>query len=353
MTRTTQSHATLLFTLLLVFGSASCSEDGTGVDPNDVGTITGRIVDSATGAPVSAALLSTVPSSSTTISASDGSYSLAGIDVGSYRLVVEAGGYLTKELDVDVAGAQVATVDVVLSVDPEARPVDSLLSMLRFDGEGDYVLIGDNNAVDLSGGSYTIELWCRPNRLRTVSSSGLDNRWNFLVSHGQNDIDLDYSVAFEDEAPAFFSRRKESGHVGEATIQKDEWYHVAVVQDVDASELRIYINGQLDSRSTLRGSEQQSAADVFVGAREDNGTGEPIGFFDGEIFDLRMWDVVRTKEQIEFARWRPLSGTEFGLVGYWPMNDGSGSLLSEKSGKNLPASVDGAIWLTVRNPMFR
>ncbi len=346
------SFPPFLAALLLVTLSA-CSEDTTGSDTGEPGILSGVVVDSLTGDPIAGARVSTIPESSSTTTVANGEYTLDDIDAGTYTVVVQKSMYLTRETIAQVNSGQTTTVNVALGPDGGFVPLDSLIQVLRFDGEDDYLLIADTNPSDLSDENFTIELWCRPNRLNTTASNGEENQWNFLIGHGQNDIDLDYLLGFEDRKPTFQVRRTASGVVGETTVSTDTWYHCAVVQDIAASEVRIYINGELDSKSSLQGAPQLTAADIYVGAREDNGTGEGTGFFDGEIFELRMWNVVRSKLDIEEFRWKILSGTESGLVGYWPMTNGSGAVIAEKTGRNITGTIEGPIWLTVRNPMYR
>ncbi|KPA12217.1 VCBS protein, partial [Candidatus Magnetomorum sp. HK-1] len=43
--------------------------------------------------------------------------------------------------------------------------------------------------------------------------------------------------------------------------------------------------------------------------------------FAGMMDDLRIWNVARTQDQILNNKERPLIGNEYGLIGYWSMND--------------------------------
>ena len=341
-----------LFTLLIV-GVGACSEDTTGNDTLDTSSVTGKVVDSETGEPIAGALVSTEPATQATTTDSTGKYTISNLIPGAYTVVVEKGGYTTKRASVQVLGNKAATLDVLLTSTIVVEPSDSLVQVLSFDGTDDMVVIPDSDLSDLSDGSFTIELWVRPHTLKNSGVNGSNDRWNCLVGHGLNNVDLDYLLGIENGNPMFYVRRYDAGRVGTTSFATDTWHHYAVVSDVDAGELRIYINGMLDSKTGLSGAPQQSAADVFVGAREANGTGEGAHFFDGELFELRMWNVARTVEEISNNRWSVLSGSESGLVGYWPMTDGSGASVSEATGMNNAGAIDGAEWKMVPNPMFR
>jgi hypothetical protein len=62
--------------------------------------------------------------------------------------------------------------------------------------------------------------------------------------------------------------------------------------------------------------------------------GESSGFtgrvFDGAIDELRVWNTARTTSQLADNNTVDLSGTEAGLIAYFPMNEGSGTTATNK-----------------------
>jgi hypothetical protein len=58
--------------------------------------------------------------------------------------------------------------------------------------------------------------------------------------------------------------------------------------------------------------------------------------FDGDIDEIRIWDVARTAHQIQNTANRELAGTETGLTHYWKFKEGSGTVSKdEKFGASL------------------
>jgi hypothetical protein len=53
--------------------------------------------------------------------------------------------------------------------------------------------------------------------------------------------------------------------------------------------------------------------------------------FAGGINELRIWEVARTREQIQQSMCIELSGTEPGLVGYWKFNEAGGQTAYDSS----------------------
>ena len=54
--------------------------------------------------------------------------------------------------------------------------------------------------------------------------------------------------------------------------------------------------------------------------------------FYGQLNEVRIWNIQLTPEQISESMFRQLSGAETGLVGYWPFDAGSGSIVEDATG---------------------
>ena len=63
----------------------------------------------------------------------------------------------------------------------------------------------------------------------------------------------------------------------------------------------------------------KNKADRFsIGQEWDSGP-TASDFWKGQIDEVQVWNVLRTPAQIQAAMLQPLTGTESGLVGYWPL----------------------------------
>jgi hypothetical protein len=75
------------------------------------------------------------------------------------------------------------------------------------------------------------------------------------------------------------------------------WHHAVAVRDVTASELRLYLDGQLaGSISFPAGSFSNTALPVFVGESNCNSGSNPN--FLGDIDDIGIWDRVLTPQEV-------------------------------------------------------
>ena len=85
------------------------------------------------------------------------------------------------------------------------------------------------------------------------------------------------------------------------------WHHFALVRK--GVRLTLYLNGKPE-------------AEISEWA---NGLTDGVPFiiapaFDGHLADVRVWDVAKTEQEIADLSMRMLTGSEPGLVGYWPLS---------------------------------
>ncbi len=136
----------------------------------------------------------------------------------------------------------------------------------------------------------------------------------------------------------------------------NEWRHVAVSYDVSAAEVparfRFYRDGApVPSGDVVDLSSgepialiRDSTVDMLVGVRVTSGAIEHR--FDGLIDELRLWSVVRHPSAIAARYQTELTGSETGLVAYWPF-DGN----ADDSGpQGLDLSIIGGVVLSKDTP---
>jgi len=67
--------------------------------------------------------------------------------------------------------------------------------------------------------------------------------------------------------------------------------------------------------------------------------------FDGVIDEVRIWNAVRSKREIQKNINEYLNGDETGLVGYWKMNEGNGGIIKDISNHQADATIADAQWI--------
>ena len=86
----------------------------------------------------------------------------------------------------------------------------------------------------------------------------------------------------------------------------------------------------------------QPAVDHFSIGSAVNSNNEPMIGFLGGITEIRIWDSARSREQLDDNRYRPLTGHEDRLVGYWPLGVNGKQTTDDVTGNGNNGSLIGA-----------
>ena len=199
---------------------------------------------------------------------------------------------------------------------------------LSFDGVDDYVEVPTDSSL-ITNNNFTYELWVRTHVIENTT------KWFFL--NGRNDsIDTDFIrfLLFRSGLNNGWSVGINKGGTFAGVDQgvnpsANQWYHLALTYN--GTTLTFYIDGSSVGTSTaVSGSlSLPTNQDLFIGQRSGGS-----GFFDGDIDEVRIWDVVRTAQQIDDNYDVSLTGNESGLVSYWKFNEGSGTTAIDSAGSN-------------------
>lgn len=142
----------------------------------------------------------------------------------------------------------------------------------------------------------------------------------------------------------------------QAKFDAGEWYHLAVVWDYPNRKGYLYLNGELleehniSAQARIAGTNSQKCR---IGASYLDGSTNNR-YFDGAVAEMRVWNVVRTAEEIAEHMYEYDTeelGTA-GLLAYWKFNEGEGNTVADHSGNNHPVtSIGGDItWEDVALP---
>jgi len=121
---------------------------------------------------------------------------------------------------------------------------------------------------------------------------------------------------------------------GDTILSADTWYHIAVTIDPYVGEFIMYLNGE-EIASTIYSNLQipwvpEDVVGNDCGPRFDNmmaamGIGRLVNtLYKGNMDEVRIWQRVRTPEEIERDYTRILTGSEEGLIGYYRLDESFG-----------------------------
>ena len=216
---------------------------------------------------------------------------------------------------------------------------------LKFDGTNDKVGILDSPELNPTSG-MTIEAWINATEWNSniwggviVGKQGTNPDKGYCFTAGQNGR-VEFTVSVNEGWKAVSTP---------ALLGTNAWYHIAGVYT--GSQLMLYINGQLIQTEDAIGELTHGTGVVMnLG---DNPTW-PGRFWNGRLDEIRIWEIARTEAEIQANMSVELTGTETGLVAYYPMNEGSGSVLGDASGNENTGqliNMDDTSWVDGFQPV--
>ncbi len=202
-------------------------------------------------------------------------------------------------------------------------------SGLLFNGVDTRVVIADKEAFNIVDG-YTMEAWIYANEWKGQSWQGS------IINKDAQGPDRGFAFRAGANGTLSFVISVDGVWVeaqSQAIMNTEQWHHVAMT--IGNGLMILYIDGEPVANQTYDGNFRISDMDLTIGASP--GFGER--HFDGIIDEIRLWNVVRSGADIAANTDVALTGSEPNLVGYFPMNEGSGMVM----GNLVDASCSGAL----------
>lgn len=217
---------------------------------------------------------------------------------------------------------------------------------LRFHGQNDYVEIPDDPLLSAIGSHFTLECWIRINTL-PLTNQEVMGKWGC----GSNEDDeFGRDIHPDGRILATVSGLATWYYLLSDPIPVKTWTHVASVFDATTHTHELYINGVLN--------QSQETAPSFVMDRDTDqpfriGTYDLCFFpsFNGDIDEVRIWNTSRTEEEIQSSMSISLNGNEAGLLGYWRIDEGRGTIAHDATPNGIHGTlINGPAWLGQRPP---
>ena len=210
---------------------------------------------------------------------------------------------------------------------------------LEFDGVDDFVDVADSPELDLTDGTFTIEARIRPSSFddngRIADHGGTaGNGWAFHLLNSNDTL--------------YFQINDANEYIAEDNaIPLDVWSHVAVT--LDGGNLNFYVDGVPAGSATGVPSPAASSLGLRVGARVTDSTRSG---FEGEIDELRVWNIARTQQEILDNLTGEVAGDEPGLVLYHRYNEGLGQTTTDSSGNGNSGQLGSTPGVDANDPLW-
>lgn len=206
----------------------------------------------------------------------------------------------------------------------EIVPNTSCGNILNFDGVDDHVNLGDV----LDPNHITLEAWVKTNSLGV--RQGIVGK----PFHSASEPYYQYHLEIRDDGDLYFALSINGSRRTIRTTNSlvaNTWYHVAAT--FDGSVMKVYVDGVEWGSNAVSGNISDYATSLNIGAS----SGLELN---GQLDEMRIWDIGRTQTQILDNKDIQLEGNEANLIGYWNFDQGAGSTALVDKTNN---SNDGAL----------
>jgi hypothetical protein len=205
---------------------------------------------------------------------------------------------------------------------------------LHLDGSSDFVLFPASSRLGTVQNALTVEAWVR---IESSLSGGA------VVACGG-----DYSVAILPSGKVAvtmpnINRLPNGVFYGNSPLPAGSWHHIAV--SYDGHSETIFIDGQMDASMLASGnvSSNKLPSDLTLGAQVRENNSQPSSLFTGSIGELKIWNVGRTRSEVQKDMFCLTPRTEPGLLAYWEMDSNVNDLCT---GGNAGLLYGSPIYLT-------
>jgi len=203
---------------------------------------------------------------------------------------------------------------------------------LSFNGVNSGVTFENNNLNLSEGNTITVTAWVQWGNTTTAGEwanlvtlndgkgpSGDEGQ--FWLQHSQTNTNFEFAVENTSSTRNFIQ--------SVTTPVVGTWYHVAGVYD--GSYINIYVNGLLEARTAMTGTINNYQGNFALNFGQWANSANSYRHFNGCIDEVTIWNTALTQAQIRTNMCQKLNGNESGLVGYWRMNESSGSVVTDKT----------------------
>jgi hypothetical protein len=220
---------------------------------------------------------------------------------------------------------------------PSGGKVDGAL---LFDGDGDYVDLGDKPAFDLTD-DITVMAWVKVN--------SFDKGWQAIVTKG----DGAWRLAREsDEDSIQFATGRYMHHLqvvrGTVSVNDGDWHHIAGVRS--GQKMWLYVDGRLDVAGYASGKIPTNDWAVFIGENSERRGRE----WNGLIDDVRIYNCTFSEADIaafhsgealpavaEVTLRKPAAKEPGKLVAHWKLDEANGDNVADASANDIAGTLMG------------
>jgi len=190
---------------------------------------------------------------------------------------------------------------------------------------------------NFDGKSLTIDMMIEPDTLAKRDMP--------LFSHGTNGQKLQLWLTDDFKLKAVINDKE---YVSDNAIQKGIFTQVAMSIDLEEDFIAFYNGGKMLGKTKQKLQGHYSGTGKLIFGRTNESDRSDSKYYQGRMMEARLWYRAMDGGLIGTTYgYRRLTGNELGLVDYYPMNEGSGDYVIDKT-QGANAQLMGANWAVPR-----
>ncbi len=214
---------------------------------------------------------------------------------------------------------------------------------LNFNGSSDYIAASTTPALDMISTDITTAAW--------IYIAGGAGTYRIIISKndGLNSPTYEFGLSNGNKLIWYQEFGGSALRTSNTSPSLNTWHHVAFVFNNAAKTGTFYLDGVADGAVSGLLNTETTSAPLYIGVDAPTGVNEQA-FFNGKIDDLRLYSRELSATEItalyQSGQVTRKLVSNSGLVGYWPMNEGSGGHAGDSSGNGNTGIITSATWTT-------
>jgi len=212
---------------------------------------------------------------------------------------------------------------------------------VQFNGTSDKVSITNNAALNFGTGNFTVECKLFPVGLKSpdggpaqVVNKWSSTGWYIYLNETFNSFGINKITFLVNNYALCVTNAN----------MTDKWYHIIASVDKSSQELfRVFVNGVYNPT-------YKNSVDYITNIGGTTNNALPLEFMDrqsanytkGKLYDVRLYNRALTDDEC-LARYYNNENITSGRVGWWKMNEGSGTTITDSQGTN-HGTLTGGSW---------
>lgn len=211
--------------------------------------------------------------------------------------------------------------------------------VLTFDGQHDYIDFGKNDpdpvlSEGISG--FTVSGWINPHHLTKEATTYGTRNVFFARSSDRYSDNFEVGVSPTGNLDIYIDEKfsKFIKTLGNGELTTGEWHFFAVV--FNQGDITVYLDHNQYIEYFTGSTLNKATSPITLGGTLHNNI-----YFSGQLAHISVWNYAFNQEQIQNLRSGLIVGDEEGLVAYWKLDEGEGTIVNNQTANTYQGNLYG------------